>query len=148
MPQLWVFKFYIRNLHFSNWHSSGYQIVLHKHGELLYNGVKSTITQYIQGVREKIMVSTDAGFLNELLNQWNKHRTAICMVRDILMYMDRNYVPQHKKTVKLFLYKPKACLWVGYNLWWWSLSWKHFEKDPKINHGYYQKRQRWRRNCK
>lgn len=40
----------------------------------------------------------DEVFLQELLTQWDKHRTAIGMIRDILMYMDRNYVPQNKKT--------------------------------------------------
>lgn len=29
----------------------------------------------------------DESFLGELLNQWEKHRTAIGMIRDILMYM-------------------------------------------------------------
>jgi cullin 3 len=76
---------------------SGYQIVLHKHGELLYDGVKKTITDYIKGIREKIMEHLDEVFLIELLAQWEKHRTAIGMIRDILMYMDRNYVPQNKK---------------------------------------------------
>jgi cullin 3 len=40
----------------------------------------------------------DSCFLRDLLAQWDKHRTAIGMIRDILMYMDRNYVPQNKKT--------------------------------------------------
>lgn len=53
----------------------------------MYNGVKKTITDYIKGVREQIMQTNDSVFLQELLTQWNKHRTAICMIRDILMYM-------------------------------------------------------------
>ena len=54
------------------------------------------------------MEFTDDGFLKELLKQWEKHRTSVSMVRDILMYMDRNYVKQFKKTpvyelgIKLF----------------------------------------------
>jgi cullin 3 len=67
--------------------SSGYQIVLHKHGEMLYNGVKNTLSNYIQGVREKIMECKDEVFLKQLLAQWEKHRTSVSMVRDILMYM-------------------------------------------------------------
>lgn len=43
------------------------------------------------------MEHLDEVFLTELLAQWEKHRTAIGMIRDILMYMDRNYVPQNKK---------------------------------------------------
>jgi len=95
-------------LSFQVLYTSGYQIVLHKHGELLYNGVKKALSDYIKGVREKIMKCTDEVFLKDLLAQWEKHRTSVSMVRDILMYMDRNYVPQYKKTpvyelgIKLF----------------------------------------------
>lgn len=85
-------------LSFQKLYTSGYQIVLHKSGELLYDGVKKTITEYIQGVRSKIMKVDDEGFLTTLLTRWDRHRTAIGMIRDILMYMDRNYVPQQKKT--------------------------------------------------
>ena len=74
---------------------SGYQIVLHKHGEMLYNGVKNTLSTYIQGVREKIMECQDEIFLKQLLAQWEKHRTSVSMVRDILMYMVCNECNQH-----------------------------------------------------
>ncbi|KAF0973036.1 hypothetical protein FDP41_008700 [Naegleria fowleri] len=96
------------SLSFQVLYTSGYQIVLHKNGDALYEGVRSKLSQYIQGVREKIMECTDEGFLKELLRQWEKHRTSVSMVRDILMYMDRNYVKQYKKTpvyelgIKLF----------------------------------------------
>jgi len=74
-------------LSFQVLYTSGYQIVLHKHGELLYNGVKKALSDYIKGVREKIMKCTDEVFLKDLLAQWEKHRTSVSMVRDILMYM-------------------------------------------------------------
>ncbi|KAL9641994.1 hypothetical protein ABK040_004050 [Willaertia magna] len=104
-------QIYLENassLSFQVLYTSGYQIVLHKNGEMLYNGVKKKLSQYIQGVRERIMQCTDETFLKELLKQWDKHRTSVSMVRDILMYMDRNYVKQSKKTpvyelgIKLF----------------------------------------------
>lgn len=103
-----IYKENASSLSFQVLYTSGYQIVLHKHGEMLYNGVKQTLSNYIQGVREKIMECTDEVFLRQLLAQWEKHRTSVSMVRDILMYMDRNYVPQYKKTpvfelgIKLF----------------------------------------------
>jgi|Transcript_52290 cullin 3 len=85
------------SLSFQNLYTSGYQIILHKHGDILYNGVEETITQHIVGEREKVMACAEPVFLQELLDHWEKHRTAVSMIRDILMYMDKNYVPQHKK---------------------------------------------------
>lgn len=61
--------------------------MLHKFGDVLYSGVKSTLRKYIEGLRDVIMKKTDETFLEELLTQWEKHRTAVSMVRDILMYM-------------------------------------------------------------
>ena len=34
-------------------------------------------------------------FLSVLSQQWKDHQTAMVMIRDILMYMDRVYVQQH-----------------------------------------------------
>jgi len=86
------------NLSFQVLYTSGYQIVLHKHGDYLYENVKKTITEYIKGVRDNIMSFPDEVFLKELLYQWERHRSAIGMIRDILMYLDRTYVPMFKKT--------------------------------------------------
>eukprot|EP01027_Heterolobosea_sp_BB2_P011980 GEZU01017386.1.p1 GENE.GEZU01017386.1~~GEZU01017386.1.p1 ORF type:complete len:470 (-),score=168.32 GEZU01017386.1:1024-2433(-) len=85
------------SLSFQTLYTNAYYIVLHKHGELLYDGVQNTITEYIKGVRDKLMKVHDTTFLMELLAHWEKHRKSILMIRDILMYMDRNYVPQNKK---------------------------------------------------
>ncbi|KAL0483264.1 cullin [Acrasis kona] len=96
------------SLSFQILYTSGYHIVLNKHGDFLYDGVKEALSNYIKGVREKTMKCNDESFLKELLTQWDKHRTSVGMVRDILMYMDRNYVQQNKKIpvfdlgVKLF----------------------------------------------
>ena len=75
------------SLSFQNLYTSGYQIILHKHGDILYNGVEETITQHIVGEREKVMACAEPVFLQELLDHWEKHRTAVSMIRDILMYM-------------------------------------------------------------
>ena len=75
------------SLSFQNLYTSGYQIILHKHGDILYNGVEETITRHIEGERNKVMAQPDEVFLQELLDNWEKHRTAVSMIRDILMYM-------------------------------------------------------------
>ena len=39
-----------------------------------------------------------AAFLQELLAKWNHHIEAVKMTRDLLMYMDRTFVPTNRKT--------------------------------------------------
>lgn len=85
------------SLSFQTLYTNAYHIVLHKHGEMLYTNVIHTISDYIKGVRDKLLLVHDSIFLKELLRHWEKHRKSILMIRDILMYMDKNYVAQNKK---------------------------------------------------
>eukprot|EP00906_Rhabdomonas_costata_P004683 RCo006921 len=91
------------SLSFQNLYTSGYQIILHKHGEILYTGVEATMTAHVIRERERANAQPDGTFLQELLSCWEKHRTAVSMIRDILMYMDKNYVP-HVAPKKLGVY--------------------------------------------
>ncbi len=75
------------SLSFQTLYTSAYHIVLNKFGDVLYDGVQNTFRNYIEGVRETIMKVVDSMFLHDLLQQWTKHRTAVGMVRDILMYL-------------------------------------------------------------
>jgi cullin 3 len=42
------------------------------------------------------LAEPDENLLSTLLRSWEEHRRAISMIRDIVMYMDRTYVSQHK----------------------------------------------------
>uniref|UniRef100_A0A8C8Z2L7 Cullin-3 n=1 Tax=Prolemur simus TaxID=1328070 RepID=A0A8C8Z2L7_PROSS len=46
-------------------------------------------------VREDVLNSLNNNFLQTLNQAWNDHQTAMVMIRDILMYMDRVYVQQN-----------------------------------------------------
>lgn len=85
-------------LSFQSLYTASYQIVLHKHGDILYDGVQQTLSNYIKDFRDVLLNKPEETFLNDLLAHWEKHRTAVTMIRDILMYLERNYVPQNKKT--------------------------------------------------
>eukprot|EP00756_Hemistasia_phaeocysticola_P016120 Hpha_TRINITY_DN15458_c2_g1::TRINITY_DN15458_c2_g1_i1::g.173426::m.173426/K03869/CUL3; cullin 3 len=95
-------------LSFQALYTAGYHIVLHKHGELLYNGVEGAIRRHVQANRARLLEVPDFNFLEALLDEWGRHRTAVQMIRDILMYMDKNFVPNAKRLsvyelgVKLF----------------------------------------------
>ncbi|CRL00700.1 CLUMA_CG013957, isoform A [Clunio marinus] len=83
-------------LSFEELYRNAYTMVLHKHGERLYNGLKEVVTQHLQQkVREDVMRSLNNNFLQTLNQAWTDHQTSMVMIRDILMYMDRVYVQQN-----------------------------------------------------
>ncbi|XP_022902235.1 cullin-3 isoform X3 [Onthophagus taurus] len=83
-------------LSFEELYRNAYTMVLHKHGERLYTGLKEVVTQHLEGkVREDVLKSLKNNFLLILNQAWNDHQTSMVMIRDILMYMDRVYVQQN-----------------------------------------------------
>lgn len=105
-------------LSFEELYRNAYTMVLLKHGERLYTGMKESvinhlenkvptllqmyitfikfkITHYLQ-VREDVLRSLNNNFLQVLNIAWNDHQTSMVMVRDILMYMDRVYVKHNE----------------------------------------------------
>ncbi|XP_067950134.1 cullin-3-like [Watersipora subatra] len=83
-------------LSFEELYRNAYTMVLHKHGERLYNGLKEVVTDHLIGkVQKDVLDSLNNNFLQTLNTVWSDHTTAMVMIRDILMYMDRVYVQQH-----------------------------------------------------
>jgi len=85
-------------LSFEELYRNAYNMVLHKFGDKLYNGLTETITQHLQAVAAEVQAANDEQFLPELKDKWDKHKLSSIMIRDILMYMDRTYVAAQKKT--------------------------------------------------
>jgi cullin 3 len=77
-------------------HRTGYNLVLQKHGDMLYRGVSACFTSQTTHTLNQILSEPDEMLLSAILTSWEDHRTAIGMVRDIVMYLDRTYVGQHK----------------------------------------------------
>lgn len=83
-------------LSFEELYRNAYTMVLHKHGERLYTGLKEVVTQHLENkVREDVLKALHNNFLLTLNQAWNDHQTSMVMIRDILMYMDRVYVQQN-----------------------------------------------------
>uniref|UniRef100_A0A1D1Y7V5 Cullin-3-B n=1 Tax=Anthurium amnicola TaxID=1678845 RepID=A0A1D1Y7V5_9ARAE len=95
-------------LSFEELYRNAYNMVLHKNGDKLYNGVKEVITQHLEEVAVAQVVPAfplsgasssqtnpngagGANFLKVLKTVWEDHTTCMLMIRDILMYMDRVY---------------------------------------------------------
>jgi cullin 3 len=70
--------------------------VLHKHGDLLYNGVKNTTIELLQPIVDRLIHCSDEDLLKRVNEIWQQEKLCIIMIKDILMYMDRNYVPKLK----------------------------------------------------
>ncbi|KAF2152586.1 Cullin-domain-containing protein [Myriangium duriaei CBS 260.36] len=102
------------NLSFETLYRSAYKLVLKKQGEALYQKVADFETRWLsQEVKGKVVgtlsqdlidgpsVSTTSGtilrrtaeerFLRELRQVWQDHQTAMSMMTDVMMYMDRVY---------------------------------------------------------
>eukprot|EP00398_MALV-I-01_sp_L67-1_P000454 gene454-936_t len=84
-------------LSFEELYRNAYNLVLHKYGDLLYQNVRMVVTNHLQVVGVIVRDATDNTLLEELKKQWDDHKTVMVMIRDILMYMDRNFVNQYKK---------------------------------------------------
>lgn len=83
-------------LSFEELYRNAYTMVLNKYGEKLYTGLKEVVTEHlVQKVRKDVLNSLNNNFLYVLNQAWNDHQTAMVMIRDILMYMDRVYVQNY-----------------------------------------------------
>jgi cullin 3 len=85
------------SLSFEELYRNAYNLVLQKHGDLLYRGVSDQVKNHLRVVGEKVAQATDDDLLQQLNEAWERHTTTMVMIRDILMYMDRTYVVQQKK---------------------------------------------------
>ncbi|KAL3578228.1 hypothetical protein D5086_019732 [Populus alba] len=85
-------------LSFEELYRNAYNMVLHKFGEKLYDGLVATMTSHLREISKSIEAAQGDSFLEELNRKWNDHNKALQMIRDILMYMDRTYIPSTHKT--------------------------------------------------
>lgn len=95
-------------LSFEELYRNAYNMVLHKYGEKLYSGLVTTLTRHLIEIARSIEAAQGGLFLEELNRKWDDHNKALQMIRDILMYMDRTFVPL---THKIPVHE------LGLNLW-------------------------------
>ncbi|KAI5419989.1 Cullin-3A, variant 2, partial [Lathyrus oleraceus] len=88
-----VFSIFTMSTWLNNFNRNAYNMVLHKFGERLYSGLVATMTAHLKDIAQSIEAAQGGSFLEELNRKWNDHNKALQMIRDILMYMDRTYIP-------------------------------------------------------
>ncbi|EQC28612.1 hypothetical protein SDRG_13691 [Saprolegnia diclina VS20] len=84
-------------LSFEELYRNSYNMVLHKHGDMLYAGVVECVTEHLVQLADRVIQAPDESLLLELYATWTDHTITMTMIRDILMYMDRTYVPGKRK---------------------------------------------------
>jgi cullin 3 len=109
-------EIYNRNasqLSFEELYRNAYNLVLHKHGTLLYDGVSEKISTHLLETVQNLQNVDDSSLLEEMAVTWSEHQITMVMVRDILMYMDRTYVQaQRRKPVyELGLHLFRVIVW-------------------------------------
>eukprot|EP01118_Nematostelium_gracile_P018644 TRINITY_DN835_c0_g1_i2.p1 TRINITY_DN835_c0_g1~~TRINITY_DN835_c0_g1_i2.p1 ORF type:complete len:640 (+),score=177.01 TRINITY_DN835_c0_g1_i2:139-2058(+) len=82
-------------LSFEELYRNAYNMVLHKYGQTLYDGLRNVVLEHLQEVANEVAMAVDDNFLNALNKAWSDHKLSMLMIRDILMYMDRVYVMHH-----------------------------------------------------
>ncbi|XP_068196243.1 cullin-3-like isoform X2 [Antennarius striatus] len=82
-------------LSFEELYKNVYKMVFHKHGEKLYTGLREVVREHLKKVQKDVLNSLNNNFLQTLNQAWNDHQTAMVMIRDIVIYMDRVYVQQN-----------------------------------------------------
>ncbi|GAU51519.1 hypothetical protein TSUD_413860 [Trifolium subterraneum] len=85
-------------LNFEQHYRQAYNMVLNNYGDKLYFGLVATMTYHLREIATSIEGTHGDFFLEELSIKWNHHHNSLQMIRDILMYMDKTYVPKAEKT--------------------------------------------------
>lgn len=90
-------------LAFEEVYRRGYNLVMKKHGDLLFEGLTENLRRHLK-VSSAILSSTSSEFLLEATSkEWNAHKVAFGMISAVLMYMDRSYCKNSKKPVVMDL---------------------------------------------
>ena len=103
------------NLSFEENHRFGYNLVLGKQSEKLYEGVKALVVENLQKmVKEKLNPAFPTGVRSDMVSRakegeellkafrcvWDDHESGLCKLRDILKYLvrlaRRRFLPEPK----------------------------------------------------
>ncbi|KAL2484611.1 Cullin-3A [Abeliophyllum distichum] len=93
-----IYNHKVSRLSFQQLYRNAYNMVVHESGEKLYSGLVSTMKSLLQEVCECIEAAYGGSFLEELNTKWIDHNEALQNIGDILLYMDRTFIPRTHKT--------------------------------------------------
>eukprot|EP00357_Protocruzia_adherens_P016205 CAMPEP_0115041442 /NCGR_PEP_ID=MMETSP0216-20121206/45523_1 /TAXON_ID=223996 /ORGANISM="Protocruzia adherens, Strain Boccale" /LENGTH=755 /DNA_ID=CAMNT_0002423067 /DNA_START=45 /DNA_END=2312 /DNA_ORIENTATION=- len=85
------------NLSFEELYRLAYNLVLNKRGDQLYAGVTQAIITFLKTETTEVSRCGNDEILSVIHRKWTEHKTKMTTIKDILMYMDRNFVPRASK---------------------------------------------------
>ena len=80
-----IFNQNASGLSFEELYRTAYNMVLHKFGDLLYNGLRETIQGHLHGRVRALQAANGEALLALLFKEWSEYNKSMQMVRDILM---------------------------------------------------------------
>lgn len=92
----------VSNLSYEQLYRKAYVLVLRKFGAKLYENVSELIKNHLLQRRE-ILLKENSGlespedFLKAILLEWTEHLQSMKFISDVLMYLNRVYVKEHKR---------------------------------------------------
>ena len=90
------------SLSYEELYRTAYNLVLYKHGEMLYDNVRKTTIEMLHPIAKRMINMPDEDLLKEITNVWALQKNVIIMIKDILLYMDKNFVPKHKNVQNVY----------------------------------------------
>jgi cullin 3 len=88
---------------YSNINSKAHKLVTNKYGEKLYNAVRETIERHTKGISNNVNKEKDDTFLEKLLKIWEKYRKSASMIRDLMLFLDEQWVERNSTHDKKIL---------------------------------------------
>ena len=93
-----IFDLQASRLSFEELYRKAYDLVIQKYGDLLYNGLNESIKRRCTEILIKLNKEPQKHIFEKLISSWTEFKVAVNMIKDILMYMDRNYVQSKNLT--------------------------------------------------
>lgn len=87
-------------LSYEQLHRKAYTLVIQKQGAKLYDSVSELVGLHLDERRSAILAEAANDrelFVRLVLREWDEHLQAMRYISDILMYLNRNYVAEHKR---------------------------------------------------
>jgi cullin 3 len=73
------------SLSFEELYRSAYNMVLHRHGQMLYSGMEQSLRNHLADVLRGLEQKSGMAFAREVLAKWAAYHKSTGMIRDILM---------------------------------------------------------------
>uniref|UniRef100_A0A1I7ZEL2 CULLIN_2 domain-containing protein n=1 Tax=Steinernema glaseri TaxID=37863 RepID=A0A1I7ZEL2_9BILA len=88
-------------LSFEEMYRTSYNMTVAEKGEIMYNGIKEIITQFLREAAPRDINTSRDEFLASMSSFWQRYDIALTSISDIFHYMDRVYVhPQNHDSVR------------------------------------------------